>query len=131
MGVKQVTCLVHFLMFHSLSCMHCCLSHCSLSLSDVLVHPSGLWPYSDILSLLLSDYVDSLPGGDPCFNMTDPDQQMCFRFLGPFYQDDPISAETACQWVFHWIANLMIMLFVSICHQTRPQISSHTDVCNG
>ena len=132
MGVKKPSYLLVTLSNVSFFELYALLSVTLLAVtfSNVLEHPSGLWPYSDILSPHLSDYVDSLPSGDPCFNMTDPDQQMCLGYLGPLYQDGPISAETACQWVFHWIANLMIM-FVSICHQTRPQISRHTDVCNG
>ena len=111
--------------FISSSSMNC-IYNCSVShflMFQYIEMDCGLT--SDTFSPLFSDYVDSLPSGDPCFNMTDPDQQMCLGYLGPLYQDNPISAETACQWVFHWIADLMIL--VPLCHQT---LLSHNCVCN-
>ena len=112
--------------FISSSSMNC-ICNCSVShflMFQYIQMDCGLT--SGTFSPLFSDYVDSVPSGDPCFNMTDPDQQMCLGYLGPLYQDNPISAETACQWVFHWIADLMIL--VPLCHQT---LLSHNCVCNG
>ena len=75
---------------------------------------------------ILSDYVTNLVS-DPCFNVTDPDQQPCVGYIGQFFEDIPISAETACKWVFDWIVNLM--LFASLFAIRLSQTFISVDLC--